>query len=176
MRSLRVNFFIPGPILMTRMLPGSPFPWRDVDEAKNSGIALGSNSSACLHASHIASAEASKNLSVRQSLPGQLVGFQSFERENDYLLDVLRGAHVSDRLVRCGPDCLTAGLTHRDEFHLGAEGAIVGIALQHGVAQGLCRIVKLVHPLLHFSSMSNGCSYPSQPIPSPTNLTNPHSI
>ncbi len=59
-RSLWGHFSIPGPILTTRMLPGSPCPWRKVDEAKNSGIALGSSSSACLHASHIASGEASK--------------------------------------------------------------------------------------------------------------------
>ncbi len=53
-------FFIPGPNLTTRMLPGSPCPLRYVDEAKNSGNALGSHSLTCLHASHIASGEASK--------------------------------------------------------------------------------------------------------------------
>ncbi len=116
------------------------------------------------------------NLSVRQSLPGQHRAFQSFEHQNDYLLDVLRGAHVSDRLVRCGPDCLTAALTHGDEFHLGAEGAVAGIAFQHGVAQGLGRSVELVHALFHFSSVSNSCSDPFQPILSPTDLTNPYSI
>ncbi len=80
---------------------------------------------------------------------------------------MLRGAHVSARLVRCGPDCLTAGLTHGDKFHLGAEGAVAGIAFQHAVAQGLGRIVDLIHALLHFSRMSNSCSDPFQPILSP---------
>jgi hypothetical protein len=90
---------------------------------------------------------------------------KSFELENDHLLNVLRGAHVSDRLVRCGPDCLTSGVTHGDKFHLGAEEAIAGIALQYGGAQGLVSIVDLIDALLYFSNreFSNGWSYPSQP-------------
>jgi len=78
---------------------------------------------------------------------------------------VLRGAHVSDGLERCGPDCLAAGLTHGNEFHLGAEGAIAGIALQYGGADGLVNLVSLIDALLYFSSreFSDSCSYPSQP-------------
>ncbi len=172
MTRLRGHFFIPGPILTTRMLPGSPCPWRNVNEAKNSGIALGSNSSACLHASHIASGEASKT-SVCDRV---FLANTARSRVLDARTTICLMCSVSDRLVRCGPDCLTAGLTHGDEFYLRAEAAVAGIALQHGVAQGLGRIVKLVQALLHFSSVSNGCSDPFQPILSPTDLTNPHSI
>jgi len=59
-RHLPGQFSIPGPILTTRMLPGSPCPWRNMDETKYSGIALGNNLSACLQASHIASGDASR--------------------------------------------------------------------------------------------------------------------
>jgi hypothetical protein len=84
---------------------------------------------------------------------------------NDQLLDVFRGAYISDRLVRCGPDYLTAGVTHGDKFYLGAVGAIAGIARQYGDAEGFVSIVDLIEALLHFSNResSNGCSYPSQP-------------
>jgi hypothetical protein len=89
---------------------------------------------------------------------------QEFEYVNDQLLDVFRGAYVSDRLVRCGPDCLTAGVTHGGKFYLGAVGAIAGIPLQYGEAQRLVSIVDLIEALLYLSNRdsSNGCSYPSQ--------------
>ncbi len=59
------------------------------------------------------------------------------------------GAHVSDKLVCCGPDCLTSGVTHGD---LGAEGAIAGIALRYSGAQGLVSVVDLIDALLYFSN------------------------
>jgi len=74
---------------------------------------------------------------------------KSFEHENDHLLDVLRGGHVSDKLVCCGSDCLTSGVTHGD---LGVEGTIAGIALRYDGAQGLVSVVDLIDALLYFSN------------------------
>jgi len=113
--------FVPGPILTTRMLPTSPCPFRNVDESKNSGKYFGSNSSTCLYTSHIASGDAARSTSVCDSvLHDKTARSRVLNMWTISCLMCSGGPHVSDRLVRCGPDCLTAGVTHGDKFYLGA--------------------------------------------------------